>query len=82
MENARSTNTQTNQHTSELDCLTPELNSRIQQIFSGQAKTAIALRKSSPEERIAKLKRLRSVIMDHQQAIIDAAQKDFGRSPA
>ena len=82
MENARSTNTQTNQHTSELDCLTPELNSRIQQIFSGQAKTAIALRKSSTEERIAKLKRLRSVIMDHQQAIIDAAQKDFGRSPA
>jgi hypothetical protein len=72
MENPRSTNTQTIQHPSDIGCLTPELNSRLQQIFSGQAKTAITLRKSSADERIAKLKRLRSVIMDHQQAIIDA----------
>jgi len=82
MENACSTDTQAIKQTANGGCLTPEQSSRIQHIFAAQAKTAIALRQTSADERIAKLKRLRSVIMDHQQAIIDAAQKDFGRNPA
>jgi aldehyde dehydrogenase (NAD+) len=81
MGNARSIDT-VNQHSTHAGTLTPELHAHIQQIFSAQATMALTLRKSSTEERINKLKRLRAVIMDHQQAIIDAAQKDFGRSPA
>ncbi len=60
----------------------PELHARIKRVFSSQKTTAAALRLSSIDDRLAKLDRLKQTILQYQQAIIDAAMQDFGRSAA
>ncbi|WP_448519773.1 aldehyde dehydrogenase family protein [Rhodoflexus sp.] len=49
----------------------------ITDVFSAQQKTAIKLRKSTADERIAKLKKLIAVVEKHEQAFIDAMYADF-----
>ena len=60
--------------------MTPELQAKVEAVFASQRKTALALRASTAKQRIEKLRKLRDVIMDHREAIADAAAKDFGRT--
>jgi aldehyde dehydrogenase (NAD+) len=59
---------------------TPTLESEVERVFALQRATALRLRRSTADERIAKLKRLRSVVMDNRAGIVDAGFKDFRRS--
>jgi aldehyde dehydrogenase (NAD+) len=61
--------------------LTPELAQDIQRIFEAQRPVALRLRGSTVDERIAKLKHLRHVLLKHHEAIVEAAAKDFRRPP-
>lgn len=63
------------------ETLTPQLAADIQRIFAIQRQTALSLRSSTVEQRIAKLRRLREVLMMHREAIVEAAGKDFKRPP-
>lgn len=51
--------------------------STIHRIFDGQAATALHLRVSSAEERIAKIRRLRDAVLAHTEALYAAAYADF-----
>lgn len=53
---------------------------RIARVFQAQGQTALALRESTVAQRLEKLEALRQSLLRHQQAIIDAAAADFGRS--
>jgi aldehyde dehydrogenase (NAD+) len=59
--------------------LTPPLAADIQRIFSAQQHTALTLRSSSVEQRLAKLKRLRKVLLEHRAEVVEAASLDFKR---
>lgn len=59
--------------------LTPQSSAEMQRIFEAQRGTALRLRASTASERIAKLKRLRAVLLDHRPAIVEAAARDFKR---
>ena len=61
--------------------LTPGLAQDIQRIFEAQRPVALRLRGSTVDERIAKLKRLREVLLKHHEAIVEAAGRDFRRPP-
>lgn len=61
--------------------LTPQLAEDIQRIFEAQHQMALRLRTSTVNERIGKLKRLRAVLLEHREAIIEAAAQDFKRPP-
>ena len=61
--------------------LTPQLAEDIQRIFAEQRTVALRLRGSTVDERIAKLKRLREVLLAHREAIVEAAARDFQRPP-
>jgi aldehyde dehydrogenase (NAD+) len=61
--------------------LTPQLAEDIQRVFEAQHQTALRLRSSTVTERIGKLKRLRAVLMEHREAIVEAAARDFKRPP-
>jgi len=61
------------------ESLTPPLAADIQRIFVAQQHTALTLRSSTVAQRIAKLKRLREVLMDNREAVVEAAAKDFKR---
>lgn len=63
------------------ESLTPQLAANIQRIFDAQRQTSLNLRCSTVEQRIAKLKRLRSVLLDYREAIVEAAARDFKRPP-
>ncbi len=54
----------------------------IRRVFESQRATALRLRSSSVAERIAKLKRLRTAVLSHSQAIIEAGHLDMRRPPA
>ncbi|MEQ1438831.1 aldehyde dehydrogenase family protein [Fontimonas sp. SYSU GA230001] len=54
----------------------------IQRVFERQRETAIRLRTSTAQERIAKIKRLHDAVMAHRTAIHEAAYKDFKKPPA
>jgi len=62
--------------------LTPTLQADIRRIFEAQGETVLRLRRSTVPERIAKLKRLRAVILSRRGEIIDAARLDFRRPAA
>lgn len=59
--------------------LTPQSSAEMQRIFDAQRDVALRLRASTASERIAKLKRLRTVLLEHRQAIVEAAARDFKR---
>lgn len=61
------------------ESLTPQLAADIRRVFEEQGKTALRLRTSTVDERIAKLKRLRAVLLAHHEAIVEAAARDFKR---
>ncbi|WP_374972368.1 aldehyde dehydrogenase family protein [Spongiibacter marinus] len=54
----------------------------LQRVFDLQKDTSFILRTSTAEQRIKKLKKLRESLIKHHEDILDAAMKDFGRSPA
>ncbi len=54
----------------------------IQRIFDSQRDTAIRLRTSTAQERIAKIRKLHDVVMAHREAFHEAAYKDFKKPPA
>ncbi len=51
----------------------------IQRIFDLHRAAALRLRTSTVAQRIAKLKRLRTVLLEHRQAVVEAGMKDFRR---
>lgn len=62
--------------------LAPVVNARsadIQRVFAIQRDTALKLRRSTVEERIRKLKRLRASIEAHRDKVIAAGAMDFGK---
>ncbi|PMX27473.1 MULTISPECIES: aldehyde dehydrogenase family protein [unclassified Pseudomonas] len=61
------------------ESLTPQLAADIRRVFEEQGKTALRLRTSTVDGRIAKLKRLRAVLLAHHEAIVEAAARDFKR---
>lgn len=63
------------------ESLTPQLAADIQRVFDAQRQTSLDLRSSTVEQRIAKLKRLRSVLLEHREVIVEAAARDFKRPP-
>ncbi|SFF51168.1 aldehyde dehydrogenase (NAD+) [Fontimonas thermophila] len=58
------------------------LESEIRRIFDLQRETALRLRTSTAEERIAKIKRLHDAVMAHREAFYEAAYQDFKKPPA
>ncbi len=54
---------------------------RIQEIFEGQAATALRLRCSTAQERIAKIRKLRDAVIDHTEDWYRAAYADFRKPP-
>ncbi len=57
------------------------LNADVQRVFSLQQSKAISLRSTAKHERLAKLRKLRTAILDRQEAIQQACHADF-RKPA
>lgn len=54
----------------------------IRRVFDRQRDTALRLRSSTADERIAKIKRLRDTFLTHQEAFREAGYKDFKKPPA
>ncbi len=54
----------------------------IRRVFDRQRDTALRLRSSTADERIAKIKRLRDTFLMHQEAFREAGYKDFKKPPA
>jgi len=54
---------------------------QIVELFENQLHTSISWRKSTCEERVARLKKLRTWIKTHQQDIQEALWKDFAKPP-
>lgn len=52
---------------------------RIQQLFTAQQQRALALRSSTASERIAKLKRLRELMLERREDIYKACYADFAK---
>ncbi|MDB5969681.1 MAG: aldehyde dehydrogenase [Hydrocarboniphaga sp.] len=59
--------------------LTPAQESEVARVFELQKATALKLRRSTVAERLAKLRRLRAVIMANRDAIVEAGIQDFRR---
>lgn len=57
-------------------------NETIEQLFRKQRANQAAVKRTTAEERIAKLKRLRAAIVEREAAIRAAIFKDFRKSPA
>jgi aldehyde dehydrogenase (NAD+) len=53
----------------------------VSELFENQLHTSISWRKSSWEERVARLKKIRTWINAHQQEIREALWKDFSKPP-
>jgi aldehyde dehydrogenase (NAD+) len=65
-----------------MDSLAPNAASKIDDVFARQRLTALALRISTAEQRIAKLRRLEAVVLAHQGAIHAALMADLHKSEA
>ena len=58
--------------------LTPEFfKVRMQEVFDRQAATALRLRSSTADERIAKIRKLRDAVIAHTEDCYHAAYADF-----
>ena len=53
----------------------------LQDLFEAQAATALRLRQSSWQERVAKIRRLRDAVIARTEDWYRAAQADFGKPP-
>ena len=62
--------------------LTEAIQGDVARVFASQLAVARRLRSTAAAERIAKLKKLRTNILAHRDAIIAAGVADFGRPPA
>ena len=60
---------------------TNTLDAEVRRVFEKQFNTAIRLRRSTAEERIAKIKKLKAAVLAHSTALQEAMYKDF-RKPA
>ena len=54
---------------------------RMHEIFEGQAATALRLRRSTAQERIAKIRKLRDAVIAHTEDWYRAAHADFRKPP-
>lgn len=54
----------------------------IRRAFDAQWPTALRLRSSTREERIAKIRRLMNAVLAHREELYDAAYRDFKKPPA
>ncbi len=54
----------------------------VQQLFSQQKNYAKKLRKTTTQDRIAKLKKLEKLILQYQNQLVEAIYKDFGKPAA
>lgn len=62
--------------------LTPEFfKVRMQEVFDRQAGTALRLRSSTADERIAKIRKLRDAVIAHTEDCYQAAYADFKKPP-
>ena len=62
--------------------LTPGFSkTRMQEVFDRQAATALRLRSSSADERIAKIRKLRDAVITHTEDCYRAAYADFKKPP-
>ena len=62
--------------------LTPEFfKVRMQEVFDRQAATALRLRSSTADERIAKIRKLRDAVIAHTEDCYHAAYADFKKPP-
>ena len=62
--------------------LTPAFSkTRMQEVFDRQAATALRLRSSSADERIAKIRKLRDAVIAHTEDCYHAAYADFKKPP-
>lgn len=62
--------------------LTPEFSkTRMHDVFNRQAATALRLRSSSADERIAKIRKLRDAVIAHTEDCYRAAYADFKKPP-
>ena len=57
------------------------IQTHMQEVFRSQASTALRLRSSSAQERIAKIKKLRDVVIAHAEDWYRAAYADFKKPP-
>ena len=53
--------------------------SRMEKVFAMQAATALRLRQSTWQERVAKIRKLRDAVIARTDAWYRAAQADFGK---
>ena len=60
---------------------TTTLDAEVRRVFEKQFDTAIRLRRSTADERIAKIKKLKESVLAHTTALHEAMFKDF-RKPA
>lgn len=58
------------------------LSNEVARIFAAQKKFAPSLRHSTAQQRIAKLKALKQLVLEHREEIHDAVYKDFRKAPA
>ena len=56
--------------------------SEMVQVFERQRVTALRLRESTADERIAKIKKLKAALLDHQAELYQAVEADFKKPPA
>lgn len=56
-----------------------ELGAELRRVFDAQHAVALRLRESTVSERLAKLRRLRTAILAHREALIEAVTADLGR---
>src|SRR5438445_10796818 len=54
----------------------------IRRVFDAQGATALRLRQSTQAERVAKIKKLKAVLLANSEAVIAAGFADFGKPAA
>jgi aldehyde dehydrogenase (NAD+) len=65
-----------------MDSLTPNAASKINDVFAAQHRTALALRTSTAEQRISRLRKLEAAVLAHQGAIHAALMADLHKAEA
>jgi aldehyde dehydrogenase (NAD+) len=55
---------------------------RARELFARQTAARWRVAQTTADERIAKLRRLRSAVLHHRQAVLDAVRADFRKAPA
>jgi aldehyde dehydrogenase (NAD+) len=69
-------------HTNLLAGTEPQLQQHMQRVFDSQRATALRLRLSTTSERLASIRKLKSAVLAHRAALIEAGRLDFGKPAA